>query len=399
MKLRGLLFALLGIGCTAYTPLSDKSLNSLPGPGSDFDIHNGALLAPILTVRVPGTPTHEGVMHHLAGFFREQLPDWKLEWQNSTSTTPATGDKQVPFRNLIATRDPPWAREGDVGRLALVAHYDSKLTPTGFIGATDSAAPCAMILHAARSLDKALTKKWAAMEADGSAGIDEETGIQILFLDGEEAFSSWTDTDSLYGARSLSETWEKTMHPAPSTYKTLLSSITLFMLLDLLGGANPTIPSYFATTHWAYRAMASLEHRLRSAGRFKSSPNHISKRSPDAERVTEPRWLIHGDKQDNQGSLAFMVEDDHIPFMARGVEVLHMIPSPFPAVWHRIEDDGAHLDPDTVEDWSTLVIAFAAEWMDLEGFIDTGFVTREENAGSGKGRREMEGKSELTNPS
>ncbi len=103
--------------------------------------------------------------------------------------------------NIIITRDPPWAQPGNVGRLALVAHYDSKLTPAGFIGATDSAAPCAIIMHAARSVDEALTAKWAAMEADGSSGLEGEKGVQILFLDGEEAFVSWTNTDSLYGAR------------------------------------------------------------------------------------------------------------------------------------------------------------------------------------------------------
>lgn len=91
----------------------------------------------------------------------------------------------------------------------LVAHYDSKLTPKDFIGATDSAAPCAMMLHVAKSLDAALTKKWADMEAKGMTGEglgdDEDDiaykGVMLLFLDGEEAFHSWTDNDSLYGAR------------------------------------------------------------------------------------------------------------------------------------------------------------------------------------------------------
>jgi hypothetical protein len=56
-----------------------------------------------------------------------------------------------------------------------------------------------MLLHAARTLDAALTKKW-----ESGAGDDldvEHKGVQILLLDGEEAFHSWTDTDSLYGAR------------------------------------------------------------------------------------------------------------------------------------------------------------------------------------------------------
>lgn len=64
------------------------------------------------------------------------------------------------------------------------------------------------------------------------------------------------------------------------------------------------------------------------------------------------------------------VQDDHVPFMARGVEILHVIPTPFPRVWHEITDDGEHLDMDTVEDWTKIVTAFAAEWMELEGFFD-----------------------------
>lgn len=129
------------------------------------------------------------------------MPEWKIELQNSTQPTVLGGDP-VTFVNVIASRDPPWSRSGDVGRLALVAHYDSKLTPKGFIGATDSAAPCAMLLHAAKVMDAALTRKWAAMQAAGQTkSLESEKGIQLILLDGEEAFVSWTDEDSVYGAR------------------------------------------------------------------------------------------------------------------------------------------------------------------------------------------------------
>jgi hypothetical protein len=198
-----LLWAFVAVDVTAYTPLSDETLQNLPAAGADFDIKTGAILSPILIPRVPGTPGAAAVQQHFVNWFTTHLPEWTIEFQNSTSKTPVTGDKQVPFANIIITRDPPWTKPGDVGRLTLVAHYDSKLTPAGFIGAIDSAAPCAMIMHAARSVDEALTRKWAAMTADGTggSGLDEEKGVQILFLDGEEAFLSWTATDSLYGAR------------------------------------------------------------------------------------------------------------------------------------------------------------------------------------------------------
>lgn len=193
---------LLGIHVAAYTPLSDDTLRRIPAAGDDFNIHSGGLLAPILIPRIPGTPGIEAVQQHFVNFFQTQLPLWNIEWQNSTATTPATGDRQIPFRNLVISRDPPWAQLGETSRLTLVAHYDSKINPQGFIGATDSAAPCAMLLQAARTVDAALTKKWEAMATEGAADfLSEAEGIQILFLDGEEAFVTWTDNDSLYGAR------------------------------------------------------------------------------------------------------------------------------------------------------------------------------------------------------
>lgn len=187
----------------AYSPLSDESLKRIPAAGADFDIHNGTLLAPILIPRVPGTPGSRLVQQHFVRFFQEQLPAWEIEWHNSTATTPATGNEQIPFANLIFRRDPPWAAPGDVARLTLAAHYDTLFQPKGFIGAIDSAAPCAMLMHVARSIDQALTQKWAAMRASGDAGsgLEEERGVQIMLLDGEEAWVKWSATDSLYGSR------------------------------------------------------------------------------------------------------------------------------------------------------------------------------------------------------
>ena len=185
----------------AYAPLSDASLRAVPSGGGDFDIRTGALLSPILIPRVPGTPGSAKAQEHFASFFKSQLPLWTAEWHNSTSTTPATGSTLVPFSNLIFRRDPPWAKTGDVGRLTLVAHYDSLYRPEGFIGATDSAASCALLMHVARSVDAALSRKWErGSEGDGLEDV-EEKGVQIVFLDGEEAWVSWTETDSIYGAR------------------------------------------------------------------------------------------------------------------------------------------------------------------------------------------------------
>jgi len=235
-----------------------------------------------------------------------------------------------------------------------------------------------MLLHVAKSIDAALTSKWAAMESEGIGsggydGLEEHKGVQILLLDGEEAFMTWTHDDSLYGARSLAEEWESTVNPAMSTYQNPLASLDLFVLLDLLGAAHPSVPSYFKTTHWAYQRMADVEARLRSASVLQT-------------KLSQP-FLREAGKSETDRWIGGYIEDDHVPFMARGVEVLHIIPSPFPRVWHTIEDDGEHLDIPTVEDWAVITAAFAAEWLDLEGHFEG--LVGVEGKGSREGRDEL----------
>lgn len=101
------------------------------------------------------------------------------------------------------------------------------------------------------------------------------------------------------------------MHPATSSRVNYLSSIDLFVLFDLLGDSNPRVPSYFPTTHWAYASMSKIEKQLRHHDLA------LTGRSQD--------WLIEGDKY-NTNTYKGGIGDDHIPFLHRGVEILHIIP-------------------------------------------------------------------------
>ncbi|KAK8138089.1 glutaminyl-peptide cyclotransferase [Apiospora sp. TS-2023a] len=310
----------------AYQTLSDDFLRNLTLAESDFDIHNQeGLLAPILIPRVPELD-------------RNDAGDWQ---------------KKIPFSNLIVRKEPPWTKPGQANYLTLVAHYDSKYHPDGFIGAIDSAVPCAILMHIARFVDKYMKQMHQEMVALGELGgtVPMDMGLQILLLDGEEAFGeAWTSTDSLYGSRSLAEEWEHTMNPALSNYRDPLSQISVFVLLDLLGSANPRIPSYFLPTHWAYKNMASVEERMRKLDLLETKP-------------ARP-FLYEANKVPDQFSKSF-VGDDHEPFMKRGVPILHLIPSSFPDVWHTLQDDGEHLDMPTVRDWCKIVTAFTLEWLDM----------------------------------
>lgn len=138
-------------------------------------------------------------------------------------------------------------------------------------------------------------------------------------------------------------------------HQTSIKSISLFMLLDLLGAANPTIPSYFKNTHWAYQNLAEIESRMRKLDLLQSNPP-----SP---------FLPEVEKRSYHFVPGGYVLDDHVPFMNRGVDILHVIPTPFPSVWHKMEDDAEHLDAAALQDWAKLVTAFAAEWMELDGLF------------------------------
>jgi glutaminyl-peptide cyclotransferase len=81
---------------------------------------------------------------------------------------------------------------------------------------------------------------------------------------------------------------------------------------------------------------------------------------------SKPQHAFLGDAKKEFGSFGYGgISDDHLPFMFRGVPILHMIPSPFPAVWHTLNDDGPHLDMPTVRDWTKIVTAFTLEWLDM----------------------------------
>ncbi|KAE8391477.1 glutaminyl cyclase [Aspergillus alliaceus] len=338
------------------TPISNKTLQSLPRPNTDFNIHTGPLLSPLLHPRIPGTPGSSQTRTHLTNFFKSTLPTWTLEYQTSTSNP----DK-IPITNLIATRDPPGLPPGNISRLTLVSHYDTKESPTGFIGAIDSAAPCAILLHVVRSVDAALTRKWASPSSGSGSGRGEEgKGIQVVFTDGEEGFDSHPE-EMLSGARSLAAEWGgvKGKYPGGSKFESRIRAISLFVLLDLLGSRGPKIVSYFNNTHGEYRAVAGLEGRLRGLGLFRS---------------TKGLWFTDGERDEGGGGQRYPVYDDHVPFQERGVRVLHVIDNEpegrgFPGVWHTLDDDGEHLDEEVLGDWSVLVIAFVVEWLGLEGYM------------------------------
>ena len=109
----------------------------------------------------------------------------------------------------------------------------------------------------------------------------------------------------------------------PSYVATEISTIEHLILLDLLGAPYPRITSYFIDTAWLFDAMASSERRLAEMGAFRYGNNE----------ETTANWSFFVPRRGPQVNLEF-IGDDHVPFLHHGVSVLHIIPTPFPRVWH-----------------------------------------------------------------
>ena len=108
---------------------------------------------------------------------------------------------------------------------------------------------------------------------------------------------------------------------------TELSTIENFILLDLLGAPNPSMRSFFLDTAWLYDEFLYAEKRLGESGALAYD---------DEQDMAPGQWRSwfapRSEHQKNMGGMG----DDHVPFLARGVSILHLIPLPFPGVWHKL---------------------------------------------------------------
>lgn len=284
--------------------------------------------------RVAGTPGAQTVREYIIA----QLPSAFSVTQDSFTQDTVAGSRS--FVNVVATLNAGATR---ARRVVLAAHYDSKMIDR-FVGATDSAVPCAMLLDLARMV--------AASDVSSISW-----GLQLIFFDGEEAFNYWTSTDSLYGSRHLASLWDS----EGSNSANSLQKISLFVLFDLVGAADNKFFNFFPQT--------SLQFKVFFFFFFFISVLSFLQELVYMSRALKKANLLH----ENSLSKTYFgdtfyggpIEDDHLPFLNRGVPVLHLISGVFPSVWHQPTDDVAHLDWNTVEDLTAIFRAFTAAILNL----------------------------------
>lgn len=327
----------------SYAELTSTSLDeltSLTNMDTILDYTNpDSVLARLLVPRAVGSANLTRVQSMVEAHFVKL--GWHAERDTFEADTPY-GSKT--FSNLIFTHDPEATR-----RLVLSAHLDSKYFPTHpedqFVGATDSAAPCAMMMDVASALtnwlDQRRERVLAAGGEEGRAAQGET--LQMVFFDGEEAFKDWTATDSIYGAKHLAEKWSRptelptAMKPVPVTP---IQRISHLVLLDLLGATNPVIRSFFKNTGWFFDEFEHAEQRLGEAGILwpgLEGDDYVSAKGAIGRK--ERSFFM---SRSSYSSWAGNVGDDHEPFLHRGVPVVHLISLPFPRVWHTIKVSHAY---------------------------------------------------------
>lgn len=237
------------------------------------------MLDNILIPRVVGTPGHAKVFEFITKKLKSH--HWHVDVDQFEDATPNMG--KLTFKNIIATLNPDAEKY-----LVLACHYDSKYFPNGeFLGATDSAVPCAMMLNLIHVMRKELR---AIRER-------EDLSLMLVFFDGEEAFLEWGPNDSIYGAKHLAKMMENTTGSVKGVSN--LRRLEMMVLLDLIGAKNPSFYSYFKDTENAYLQLVKAESRLANFGLLK-------KYNANRQKYFVP-----------QARPSF-IEDDHVPFLQRG---------------------------------------------------------------------------------
>jgi len=299
-------------------------------------------LKPLLIERVSGTPGAEKAIDFIAN----ALPDfYDIHYDVSKQKT-ALNDERV-FKNIIASSNRFAERQ-----MVVACHFDSKFWPNKnevFIGAVDSAVPCAMMIQMAWNLNQKIKKSG-------------NLGLQFYFFDGEEAFINWTREDSVYGSRNMVKSYsllERTIANKKLGNRNMekirkIDRIQCFMLLDLLG--NKPEPGRHMFVH----------------DRKFSQANDLFERLSEIENLdflkkkfkNKPRTSYFNSQTIGKTQLG--IDDDHMPWYRAGVRnILHMIAYPFPRVWHTIHDNEANLDYDTIYNLQLIFDTFIVEYMRL----------------------------------
>ena len=250
-----LLVALIfGLGCEHENrvPVAGPSPSAPPGAQATTDPKSIQPVGPALRIDSAQTwryvkdivaigPRWDGSQgqQKVGEYIHRQLKSDQVEEDSFVAETPAG---KIPMRNIIAKF--PGAKDGII---VIGSHIDTNypLRNTTFAGANDGGSSTALLLAIA---DQLRGKKLQGYS------------VWLAFLDGEESIPSttpgdlrWSDRDSLYGSRHLSEKWEK-----DGTNK----KIKAFLLADMIGDKDLNVSRDGNSTPWLEDIVLQAAQRL-----------------------------------------------------------------------------------------------------------------------------------------
>jgi glutaminyl-peptide cyclotransferase len=246
--------------------------------------------------RPVGAANHKKVEAYILGHLKGD----DVEQDSFTADTP---EGKLPVRNIIAKF--PGTKDGII---VIASHYDTNypLRNTSYVGANDGGSSSALLLEFANQLrgkkrdGYTIWLVWddaeEAIKPDGSGGLPAE----MPFSD-----------DSLYGISHLVEKWQ-----ADGTLK----KIKAFLLADMVGDADLNIDRDANSTPW-------LEDVVYEAATRLGYQSHFFARTMG-------------------------VEDDHIPFVKRGVPSADFIDFTYgynDVFWHTTQDTVDKLSPKSLQ--------------------------------------------------
>jgi glutaminyl-peptide cyclotransferase len=210
----------------------------------------------------PRWPTGPGHLKAEA-FIRIQFKHDQLEEDTFIANTPIG---PVTMHNFIVRF--PGKKDGVI---VLGTHYETNypLRSMNFVGANDGAATTGLLM--------AIADQLRGKKLDGYS-------VWLVFFDGEEAIQHWSASDSTYGSRHLAAKWGG---------NGTLGRIKAFMLADMIGDKDLDIQRETRSTVW-------LVDLVRQAAKKFGYEHYFF-------QTEEP------------------VEDDHLPFVQRGVPSIDVI--------------------------------------------------------------------------
>jgi Zn-dependent M28 family amino/carboxypeptidase len=206
-----------------------------------------------------------------------------------------------PVRNIIAKY--PGTRDGII---VIASHYDTNwpLRNTSYIGANDGASSSALLLEISNQL--------RGKKRNGYS-------VWLLWDDAEESMKlPWYDPEALYGVRHLAQKWQD-----DGTIK----KVKAFLLEDMIGDADLNVDRDANSTAW-------LEDLVGEAARHAGYQSHFFARE-------------------------LTVEDDHRPFLDRGVPSADLIDFDYGynnVFWHTTEDTVDKLSPQSLNIVGTVTL-------------------------------------------